>query len=143
MNVDTMQLKPDFFESINGVSINEKKAFNIYIGKNVPQSKEDIDLGRIRTILDEEIEQFFLFQTQFTGYTRLQAKGKWTSQEEPYGVTYEDSEMVTVFNATLKEVCDFALSYIVAFGQEAIYVDILESTQVVINLELFENVASN
>ncbi len=136
-------LKAQSVRAINGIPLDEPRSFNVYIGKNIPQNDEDKRLERIRVIDSDMLDAYFITQKHFAGYTRVPVKGMWTSVIEPYEVTHEESEMIILFDTTLQRVCDFAAEFLDIFGQEAIYVAILESAQIIINLELFDYVADN
>jgi hypothetical protein len=136
-------LKAQNVRSINGIPLDESRSFNVYVGKNIPQSNEDVLKGEVRVIDEVMLDTYFKTQKHFAGYTRVPAKGMWTSEVKPFEVVHEESEMIILFDTTLQKVCDFASEFLDIFGQEAIYVDILESSQIVINMELFDYVADN
>lgn len=128
-------IKSEIIEMYQGNPLDSSGSFNVYIGKNIPQNEEDILLNRVRTIPEDRIETFFRIQNLITGYTRIQAKGKWTSQVESFETVFEDSELIVIFDVSLRIVVEFALEYIDWFGQEAVYIDILQTSQIIVKKE--------
>jgi hypothetical protein len=109
-------------ETYDGYPLDEKSGFHIYIGRNIPRfNPDDTQL----VISQEELDEFFHLQEVFEGLTRFQCIGIWKGEQEL-------SEMVTIFNVTLRDIITVFLDYIDTFEQEADYIEILNSKQILL-----------
>jgi hypothetical protein len=109
-------------ETYDGYPLDEKASFNVYIGRNIPK----INPGDPQEIISkEDLDLFFTDQLVFEGLTRIECNGIWK------GVV-EKSELIIIFDATLRQVLTLFLEYLVDFRQEAVYIDILNSKQILL-----------
>ncbi|NJK70845.1 MAG: hypothetical protein HC932_01050 [Thermales bacterium] len=109
-------------ETFNGFPIEEQYSVIVYIGKSMYAND---DKTIVIDIPDAEIDKFFEYQGYIDGYTRIPGKGR-------YGETLESSEMVLMFDKTLRNVLNFCYEYNRRFSQEAVYIDINPPTQLLI-----------
>jgi hypothetical protein len=114
------KLKVTVIEEFKGRPLDKSASFAIYLGRNIPKKRKSQKIQKV--VSDEDLDYFFECQEQFTGYTRVPAKGMYMSESE-------SSEIVYVFGVTLRDVLQFSLDYIASFSQKSVYVEILSSDQ--------------
>jgi hypothetical protein len=110
-------------ETYDGYPLDEKNGFHVYIGRNIPKSNPD-DTQLI--ISQDELDEFFQLQEIFEGLTRIQCIGIWKGEQEL-------SEMIIIFDVTLRDIITVFLDYIDTFEQEAVYIEILNSKQILLS----------
>ena len=123
-------------ETYAGRPLDEIGSFHLYIGRNVPDRINDGEI--LREITTEEINNFFTTLKKvvkgktvplFTGYTRIPCFGFRDGQ-------VENSEQVIIFRVPLRDILQFCFAYIKEFDQDAVYVEVINSTQFIIGREV-------
>jgi hypothetical protein len=114
--------KHKIIETYCGHPLDEKGSFNVYIGRNIPKKTEH-EVQKV--ISQSDLDLFFADQRIFEGLTRITGNGMWK------GVP-EKSEMIIIFNVTLREILTVFLEFMDDFDQEAVYIDIHNSKQILL-----------
>jgi hypothetical protein len=112
--------KHKLIETYCGHPLDEKGSFNVYIGRNIPKQSEESEQ---KVVTQEELDKFFDLQEIFEGLTRISCKGMWKGEQEL-------SEMIIIFDVSLRDIMTVFLEYMDFFSQEAVYIDILNSKQI-------------
>ncbi len=112
------------WETFKGIPLDEIQSFRVYIGRNVPDAFGNFDYE----ITEEQMDFFFENQNIFEGYNRVPSKGMWLK-------TPGKSEVVSLFEVSLREVLELFLDYIDKFNQDAVYIECLNG-----NPFLFETI---
>jgi hypothetical protein len=124
-----------FVETYSGRPLDEIGSYHLYIGRNIPNRNNEGQI--LREITPEELNNFFTSMTKvvnsttvplFQGYTRIPCFGFWDG-------AVENSEQVIIFRVPLRDILLFCFSYIREFDQDAIYVEVINSTQFIIERE--------
>ena len=111
-NPDIERIK--VIETFHGYPLDQKYSCTVFIGKSVYIDKEKKNTVDIP---EEKIDRFFKNQGYIDGYTRIPGKGR-------YGETLENSEMILMFDKTLRNVLKFCYEYNRKFKQEAVYLEV-------------------
>lgn len=114
--------KLKIIETFNGYPLDEKASFNVYIGRNIPKLHPEDEQ---QFVSKYDLDAFFADQIIFEGLTRISSQGIWK------GVA-EESELIIIFDVTLRQVLTLFLEYLLDFRQEAVYIDILNSKQILL-----------
>jgi RNA recognition motif-containing protein len=125
-----------FIETYSGRPLDEIGSFHLYIGRNIPDRDNEGEV--LREITTEELNNFFKSCTKvvdnntiplFQGYTRIPCYGFWDGETE-------NSEQVIIFRVPLRDILSFCFAYMKEFDQNAVYVEIINSTQFLIEREV-------
>lgn len=98
-------------ETYHGYPLDNVYSCTVFIGKSMYIDEKKVDTVDIP---ETEIDTFFKKQGYISGYTRIPGKGR-------YGKTIEKSEMVLMFDKTLRNVLKFCYEYNKEFDQDAVY----------------------
>ena len=111
-NPDIERIK--LVETFHGYPLDQEYSCTVFIGKSVY-----IDEAKEHTvdIPEDKIDRFFKEQGYIEGYTRIAGKGR-------HRQTVENSEMVLMFDKTLRNVLKFCYEYNRKFKQEAVYLEV-------------------
>lgn len=109
-------------ETFCDFQLDEMSTFHVYIGCNIPKETPE-DEQQVITV--DELDRFFELQEIFTGLTRIPCTGMWKGE-------LEASEAAVIFEVTLREVMSVFLKYIELYHQDAVYIDIPNSRQIIL-----------